>query len=331
MKIGFLFKKISLVLMALALLCPALLLMLFVAGLVSGVISGFMSEPTYRVPVDKVLPENEGRLVRVHGYLESNETLEIPEWGICLPALFAAVGEGCYWRAGSEWVEAARISIGAFQLDNKEYQITPGLARMIYQLPMPREQVKTLPQGLQNARWSTERTEWGRHEWEKDQSLVLRGVVEFEPVEMHFVYCPPRSPEPVYLMGRQRGHTLTELVFYDDNALAWYLSGFKSFRLAFINQDDNWLYFALPLCSLLSFAGLCAVMRKLFALNISWVSGILIYVWGLGVGMLLWTAFPELSFGIPNYLRGGYRVLFIAPTLIALPCYWYVRWRLRNK
>ena len=277
---------------------------------------GYAGEPVVEAPADRVLPENEGKLVRIQGIqpLISEEVPEIREWGIRHPALRLSVCDT--WTSSKfEHASSRRLRWGAYRLKlapDKELSLhsEPSFIR-----PLPREAITAIPGPYADYEWDVNQ----EHTW-------LRGREEGSP-RFEFTYKPDMEHFILYLMARQRGDTLEVLHVWDPYSEytphQWKLcthaglknvhydiwSGYRSLVIILLCLSFTLVCYLLggrPACPLpfgapwLCFGGVlllalwCMVMRQFvmqppgFWSKVAVVSALLYFAWALLSSCLRW-------------------------------------------
>lgn len=165
-----------------------------------------MEEPTVVTsPFDRQT-ENEGKMVRVQGYLETDDELEMPEWGVRYNALYIRVqslGKGSprFFRE----VSAKHFRLGEYRLagihDFRDFMKVNGVEKVWpAPFPLPKDAVTTLPPGLKE-----------KYRDELVNTLWLSAKTDDADVGIEFC-CYPCTPQcNVIVQGRQRGDTLEDV------------------------------------------------------------------------------------------------------------------------
>lgn len=152
--------------------------------------------------------ENEGKMVRVQGFLETDDELEISEWGIRHKALYIRVmplGSPEEKLRFFREVSAKHFRLGQYRLagirDFRDFMIKDGVEiAWPAPFPLPNDAVTSLPPGLKE-----------KHRHEGVNTLSLLAETDDADVSMEFC-CYPCTPQcNVVVQGRQRGDTLEDV------------------------------------------------------------------------------------------------------------------------
>ena len=178
-------------------------------GIVALVQSIAPQEIPVTAPPHVILPENEGRLVRVQACPDTDDELEIPEWGIRCKALIMRAyslrrsgDEACdFYRE----VSAKNFRLGAYRLPGVQdfrFFVTLNGTELPWPPPhaLPEEAVTALPSG------------WEEMDRSEDvNELTIRAKVGEKQVNMHFACYPFNENYMVEVQGRQRGDALEDV------------------------------------------------------------------------------------------------------------------------
>lgn len=205
-------------------LSPLRLVGLILCGIPFLVLAAFMSFlvaiPLFTVEARSVpqvspqsLPteaERHGNAVRIAGYVETPDVLELPEWGVCMHAMSIR----CRMNRSDESVQ--RVDASHLMMEEAELPSLPWDAKWMAPvkaeefnqwLPLPQELITRLPEGVIVERWQS-----------SDQILTLHGTREGEPFCAEFSYMLPRSSRVVHLLGIPEGCALRHVQYYWDAA-----------------------------------------------------------------------------------------------------------------
>lgn len=268
----------------------------------------------------QVLPENEGRQVRVAGALCCEEVTELPAWGIRLPAVelqCTADGPAAKYAGVST---ASHFRVGEFELDcteppfyhssSKLYSIQDEAPPEQFFVPLPRCEIRTVPQDIHEIEWRS-----------APDALELVAECEGERVLVRFRYCPSGGDTPLLLSGLQQGNMLKHIKYYSqEDRYVWSDLRYDpplepSDVLAVLLVPLELLLVVLPAC-----AGMLRWSRKLRApahrMNAGW-SAVCTGIWSLfgvaGVYMLCKSLFSAET-ELPLWC-GGVALLFAACVL----------------
>lgn len=161
------------------------------------------------ISAERVLPENEGKVVCVKGSISTGDVLELPEWGVRMPALYLRVIEreeptDDPLRSTETTRSARNFTLGAYHLpevDRFEYFTKEGLTGVEIPWPppnpLPASAVTALPHGWQEVR----RVEY-------TNALYLDAEQGGRELYADFTCYLTSEKYSVVVRGRQRGEAL---------------------------------------------------------------------------------------------------------------------------
>lgn len=199
-------------LLCLAVLAPYFLMHVsMLGGGIASLAMSYASRVVQEAPADRILPENEGKRIRLRGYVRTEDVIELPKWGIRIPAIELVCRTNVPQYSGS--ATASRLYLGAYRLDEhmrppyyqteERYRDTPG-SHPEWMKPLPRAAVQSLPAEVQGIEWE-----------EDDHTLKMMGTLHGRRVFAHFRYYPSQSPQEMYLLGLQKGNQLVKYECFD--------------------------------------------------------------------------------------------------------------------